>query len=578
MRSRKAHQELTVRAISGTHVVLLAMNLPESKCKGLRGFAIHRTDHAEQESRWLEGVRAFEATDPKLGPGLKLSSRKHPFQDFTWSDYSAQQGRKYTYKVLALKGEPDDLQPLAEVEIDIETEKQDGAVHEVYFNRGAASSQEYSRRFGNRTPGSKGDDLDPTWAWLSRGAHEAILNFIGQAKKGWGLRVCAYEFRLPSVANAIDDAHDRGADVMVLFDGSKEFPADENRETVAKARILGLCYERIPKPIAIPHNKFIVLLKNDKPVAVLTGSTNFSLGGVFGQSNVVHIVNDPAIAGQYRDYWDALVENPEKSDLAPALATAHPLPKGLPPKGSMTVFSPRTSLDALDYYIDIAGLANEGLFITFPFGMHEGFKSVFKTSKASLRYALMDKLLGPGVVGPKRKGETDAAAKKRRAQELKAARDEMIAIRKKVENQIAVGSTMPFNLFDKWLEEKLTGLNAHVNYVHTKYMLVDPLSDNPTIVSGSANFSAASTDKNDENMLIIRGDTRVADIYLGEFMRLWDHYAFREWASSQSAKNKSAIASSATSDKPWYLDTTDGWWKRYYGKTTYSRIREYFTK
>jgi hypothetical protein len=31
-------------------------------------------------------------------------------------------------------------------------------------------------------------------------------------------------------------------------------------------------------------------------------------------------------------------------------------------------------------------------------------------------------------------------------------------------------------------------------------------------------------------MLVIRNDTRVADIYVGEFMRLYSHYAFREAA------------------------------------------------
>ena len=47
------------------------------------------------------------------------------------------------------------------------------------------------------------------------------------------------------------------------------------------------------------------------------------------------------------------------------------------------------------------------------------------------------------------------------------------------------------------------------------------------VISGSTNFSDASTKDNDENMLVIRGDKRVADIYLGEFMRLWRHYRFR---------------------------------------------------
>jgi phosphatidylserine/phosphatidylglycerophosphate/cardiolipin synthase-like enzyme len=56
---------------------------------------------------------------------------------------------------------------------------------------------------------------------------------------------------------------------------------------------------------------------------------------------------------------------------------------------------------------------------------------------------------------------------------------------------------------------------------------MDPLGDDPIVVTGSANFSDASTKDNDENMLIIRGDRRVADIYFTEFQRLFNHYYFR---------------------------------------------------
>jgi phosphatidylserine/phosphatidylglycerophosphate/cardiolipin synthase-like enzyme len=94
---------------------------------------------------------------------------------------------------------------------------------------------------------------------------------------------------------------------------------------------------------------------------------------------------------------------------------------------------------------------------------------------------------------------------------------------------IAIGNRIPLNNFDQWLQEldRITG-HVHVQWVHLKFMLVDPLSKQPVVVTGSANFSEASTNKNDENMLVIKGNTRVADIYLGEYMRLYAHYAFRE--------------------------------------------------
>ena len=55
--------------------------------------------------------------------------------------------------------------------------------------------------------------------------------------------------------------------------------------------------------------------------------------------------------------------------------------------------------------------------------------------------------------------------------------------------------------------------------MHTKYLLIDPLSDDPLICTGSANFSENSLTNNDENMVLIRGSTRVADIYMTEFDR-----------------------------------------------------------
>ena len=91
-------------------------------------------------------------------------------------------------------------------------------------------------------------------------------------------------------------------------------------------------------------------------------------------------------------------------------------------------------------------------------------------------------------------------------------------------------------------------------------------------MSGSANFSKASTDTNDENMVVIRDDTRVADIYLGEFMRMYSHYAFRE--AVKIARDK---GEDPDTWRPNYLIPTDIWQKDYYraGSGRYLR-RRYF--
>lgn len=200
---------LTVRAIAGSHVVMLGISMPRADCDGHMGFAIHRTDYAGEEAKWMRGLKTFEETDPGFVAGSTYSTREHPVQGFAWSDYSAKPGRRYKYRVLALKGTPRDLQPFREVEVRVTTEAEEGGDNDVYFNRGAAASQEYARRFGNVRP-DEGNPGDGRWAWLSRGAAEAIEDFIGLASgPEFELRVAAYEFRLASVADALARARSR---------------------------------------------------------------------------------------------------------------------------------------------------------------------------------------------------------------------------------------------------------------------------------------------------------------------------------------------------------------------------------
>jgi phosphatidylserine/phosphatidylglycerophosphate/cardiolipin synthase-like enzyme len=75
--------------------------------------------------------------------------------------------------------------------------------------------------------------------------------------------------------------------------------------------------------------------------------------------------------------------------------------------------------------------------------------------------------------------------------------------------KVAVGLFLKTEILDRWTVERLSGLNNKVLYSHTKFMLIDPLGDDPVVVSGSGNFSDKSVSDNDENMLLIRADTRV---------------------------------------------------------------------
>src|ERR1044071_9414828 len=96
---------------------------------------------------------------------------------------------------------------------------------------------------------------------------------------------------------------------------------------------------------------------------------------------------------------------------------------------------------------------------------------------------------------------------------------------------------------DKWFlkEEHFRRSNeGFVFFIHTKFLLIDPLSDDPLVCSGSANFSSNSLLQNDENHLAVRGDTGVADIYLTEFDRIFRHSYFRNIANELEAKGAEA--------------------------------------
>lgn len=556
MRKKKTNDQLSVQCIAGSYVVLIGWSYPKSKCKNLAGFAIHRTDHEEDEAYWLKGMKTFESTDPGLPDESLHSTRNHPIQSFMWSDYSAKPGHKYTYRVVALKGEADNLHEVAKTKVDITTESPEDGLNDVYFNRGAAASQEYVRRFGNEKPDNSDFD-DPKWCWLSRGLYEGMVAFVEEAQEGDKLRICAYEFHFEPFLKVLKAAVKRGVDLKVIYDAKdkpdketgKVFPRDENRKAALKAGIKSKCIERSEYKSAISHNKFIIRYKGDKPVSVWTGGTNFSDGGIYGQSNVGEVAEYPEVAEKYAAYWEMLAQDPTGRELRPLVDELTPTPSGKPVKGTSVIFSPRGSTDILDWYVELANNAKESLFMTFAFGMNSRFKDVYKNSNAGLRFALMEKTVRPMKAGPKKDAEVADIRK----------------LRFMDENLFAIGSHFRVNKFDSWVAERLTGLNSHVRYIHNKFMLIDPLSSDPIVIGGSANFSDASVQKNDENMLVIRGNRRVADIYLGEYMRLYSHHAFREFVNRKGS----------TVPKLNHL-RTDDWWSAHFGTKNRSKRRQYF--
>lgn len=518
---------LKARAIAGTHVVVLAWDfLPsqQSRRKGLLGFGIERSELDDAahpiEKYWMRSIKRFRDKDKSLAPGTPVPTSDHPIQSFQWGDYTAKSSKHYLYTVVPMYGKPKLLEAdhAAAVTLDVWTEpdtapEDSGPVrHDVYFNRGVIGSQAYAREFGNRAPRAE-NPFSPEMVWLSHGLFEGLTDFIGLAGDGDALRAAVYEFHYQPVANAFAAAIEAGVDVKIVYDDESDYAA-ENEETIEKAR-LNEMDAVIARTVSegIRHNKFIVLLRKKKPVAVWTGSTNISDGGIFGHSNVGHVVWDTGVAQAYLDYWDRLAENLTPTKLRPLNRKASPTPKGKPKKNSVTpLFSARDekdSNDTLQWYADLMSEAKEMVCFTVAFNLDPVFQAVLSRENDVLRYIVKDDPLS---------------------------KDEIIGHDRDV--LFAAGAYFGEDALANFLGERDNPLNSN-NYIHTKFMLVDPLSDDPIVVTGSANFSLPSQRINDENMLVIRGDRRVADIYFGEYMRIFDHHYARYLVRKLAQEEKS---------------------------------------
>ncbi|MEY4352956.1 MAG: hypothetical protein RLZZ609_1197 [Cyanobacteriota bacterium] len=518
MRSTGAGTELKAAAYAGTYVVVLAWDTLSGQAPSrtdLLGYAIERTelDAAGRpvERYWMRGIKRFKDRDKGLPPGTPVSTAEHPIQSFLWADYTPKPGTRYLFRIVPLCGtvKHAQLDEAAAVTLDVTTELEDHqplaegevrARHDVYFNRGVIGSQAYAREFGNREPEAE-NPRSPEMKWLSRGLFEALVRFIGLAGDGMALRAAFYEFHYQPIANMFAKAIEAGADVKIVYDAESDYKI-QNEATIKTAR-LDENHAVIPRTVSegIRHNKFIILLKNAKPIAVWTGSTNISDGGIFGHSNVGHIVWDEAVAAKYLAYWQHLAANHTPAKLRAANKTATPTPQGQPPPHSTTpLFSARDTKDSnetLQWYADRLAEAKELSCTTFAFNIDAVFQSVLRQESSVLRYVVKDDPLGE-------------------EESLGQDRDVIFA----------AGAFLGEGALANFLKERSNPLNKN-RYIHNKIMLVDPLSKDPLVITGSANFSRPSQRINDENMLVIRGDTRVADIYFGEFMRVFDHHYAR---------------------------------------------------
>jgi phosphatidylserine/phosphatidylglycerophosphate/cardiolipin synthase-like enzyme len=527
---------------------------PSEFIAGCRGFLLER-------GRMAGGAEKVEAVENRVGfskdkpkSGDHEPSSKWPFQRFNWTDHAADVGNKVRYRVTAMmsagpdkpftKGVASDWTPWATLSADA------GGGFSCFFNRGLVLSQFVARYMARNklSPAAFKKRLQTNGDATFRAFLEGDLGIRLRALttgRGDELHAALYELGDDTLEAALIALGDRLN--LILANGS-DTAGDGNKDARKNLNDHGIVtIDRLLKSKGLGHNKFVVVSQGGAPKAVWTGSTNWSTTGLCTQVNNGLLIEDADVAKHFRKHWDLLSDaSPPKTNPAnftPALVTANDTPKTFAIGGAKaTVWFTRTSdgrdMAALREVINSAKHAV--LFLMFTpgkQGLHtlagqrakeegmyvRGVVSTLSADEGGTEQNFLD--IGLVSSDTKFKPERYAVAQPQ-------------------------GMDAPLG---PWIAEvNRRNFLSQIGHaiVHSKILVTDPHSDDCVVVTGSHNFSAPASEKNDENLVIVRGHKALAAAYATYAMSVYSHYRYRSYVRDMLAQGK----------KPWsYLQDDDVW-------------------
>lgn len=565
-------------AFSNNDIAVVAWTF-DRHLDGCLGFAIHQIDI---------GANGKETVLPALArfanqTADNLTTEQAPVQKFWWKDLFAKRGGTYQYRIVPMGGSPGAaLTPLAGVDPLLSnkvTLTPQRPPFNVYFNRGITATQALSHALNDK-PSINAlaphilDPTDPIRIRLMGQLSEGVTSLLDRADKDGGtIHGALYELNDPNGLEKRLQANPKSRNIILGNEQSvdpktKEAIEDADSENRAALKAAGVnVIDRILGKGDIPHNKFLVLSEKGAPAAVLSGSTNWTSTGLCTQTNNALVIESAEIAQRYIEYWNALKADVDaaggdgKKLQSPALrnfthknndgSIAKPISLGngvtvevmfSPNTQHKLVSPPKETPNDMNRVFDLINGAKQAvLFLAFDPGnnsiLDAAGRALAKNPDLFVRGALTspqralnfsealhqggateqgddaDHAAGSGakvtVVGepgkPKKKGA-----------KLPSATPDSRAV--------PAGAVTKDDAFGKW-ETELAKYGFAI--IHNKIVVIDPFSDNCTVVTGSHNLGFRASHNNDENMVIIRGHRGLAEAYACHVLDLYDHYAWR---------------------------------------------------
>jgi len=271
------------------------------------------------------------------------------------------------------------------------------------------------------------------------------------------------------------------------------------------------------------HDKVMIQRKSGDAIKVLTGSANFSVRGLYVQSNSVLVFDDANVAGLYEQAFEQAF-NDQNGFKSSAIA-------------SKWYDVQKTTLPALA--VSFAPHAT-------PFSLDNVAKSI-EAATSSVLFALMEMTGGGPVMTAlesvgQRKGIFSVGT-------LQSESD-LTLFKPGIDASTAVTS---FDFLDKNVPEPFRAewRGGPGQVIHHKFVVCDFNGSAPVVYCGSSNLSSGGETSNGDNLVGI-SNSKVATYYAVEAIKLYDHYRFR------------SLQQHSTSNKPLTLGTDDAWVKPYY--------------
>jgi hypothetical protein len=281
-------ERVLLRSYVSPTLVLLALDwAPGAQRDDFLGFAIKRVPgFFGQAESWLPNRIGFNGPAPHDGD---FDSSEAPIQRFQWWDARFDEddsGKTFTYTAWPVVGKPGDLDMLntgsRSCRVTLPRRVEDGIG--VWFNRAVVSSQAFRREFA-RDPSKPltGKRLDEALDWLGKGMQRAIPEFLSTEEhvEGAIYHLTDDQWVIPALA-------ERNAPTSLDYDATtrEDGGAEAN---VHALDVLGQKVDFCPRKRAhIMHDKFLVRTSSGEADALLTGSANFTRGGLTTQANVIH--------------------------------------------------------------------------------------------------------------------------------------------------------------------------------------------------------------------------------------------------------------------------------------------------